>query len=185
MEVLQLDITGMPQAWISVEDAAGHVANRAVVWSLGEAPLAVLRGGMNAQTGRQSVLEIPAILALRGAARVNLFDQAPSYAKGKVLRRDRHTCAYCGVQAPERDLTIDHIVPESRGGALSWMNTVAACRACNGRKADRTPEQAGMPLLFLPYVPNRHEDFLLKGRNIRADVHQWLAARLHRESRLS
>lgn len=55
------------------------------------------------------------------------------------------------------------------------MNTVAAC-ACNARKADRTPEQARMPLLFMPYVPSRFEDFLLKGRRIRADVHEWLAA---------
>jgi len=185
MEVLQLDITGMPQAWISVEDAASHIATRAVVWSLGDEPLAALRGGMNAATGRQSILEIPAIVALRGASRVNLFDQSPCYAKSKVLRRDRHTCAYCGELASELELTIDHIVPESRGGALSWMNTVAACRACNSIKANRTPEQAGMPLLFLPYVPNRHEDFLLKGRNVRADVHQWLAARLPRGSRFN
>lgn len=184
-DVLQLDITGLPQAWISVEQAAVHVATQSVAWSLGDEPLAVLRGGMNADTGQQSVLEVPAIVALRGSSRLNLFDITPCYSKGKVLRRDRQTCAYCGTWHELRDLTVDHIQPASRGGPLSWMNTVAACRACNALKADRTPEQARMPLLFTPYVPSRFEDFLLKGRRIRADVHDWLAARLPKESRLS
>ncbi|MFG6486420.1 HNH endonuclease [Roseateles sp. BYS78W] len=184
-DVLQLDITGLPQAWISVEQAATLVATDAVVWSAGERPLAVLRGGFNAATGRQSMLEVPAIVALGGSSRLNLFDLAPVYGKAKVIKRDRCTCAYCGVVLDARMLTIDHIVPASRGGPLSWMNTVAACRACNSRKADRTPDEARMPLLFAPFVPSRFEDFILKGRHIRADVHDWLAARLPKRSRLS
>lgn len=184
-DVLQLDITGLPQAWISVEQAATLVATDAVVWSAGERPLAVLRGGFNGATGRQSVLEVPAIVALRGASRLNLFDLTPVYGKAKVIKRDRCTCAYCGTVLDARVLTIDHIVPASRGGALSWMNTVAACRACNSFKADRTPDEARMPLLFAPFVPSRFEDFILKGRHIRADVHDWLAARLPKGSRLS
>lgn len=184
-DVLQLDITGQPQAWISVEHAACLVATGAIVWSAGDRPLAVLRGGFNSATGRQSRLEVPAIVALRGASRVNLFELTPVYGKAKVLKRDRCTCAYCGQRWDARVLTVDHIVPASRGGALSWMNTVAACRACNSRKADRTPDEARMPLLFAPFVPSRFEDFLLKGRHIRADVHDWLAARLPKGSRLS
>jgi hypothetical protein len=184
-DVLQLDITGLPQAWISVEQAATLVATNAVVWSAGERPLAVLRGGFNSTTGRQSRLEVPPIVALRGSSRLNLFDITPVYGKGKVIKRDRCTCAYCGVAFDARALTIDHIVPASRGGPLSWMNTVAACRACNSRKADRTPDEARMPLLFAPFVPSRFEDFILKGRHIRADVHDWLAARLPKGSRLS
>lgn len=184
-DVLQLDITGLPQAWISLEQAACLVATDAVVWSAGERPLAVLRGGINTATGRQSVLAVPPIVALRGASRINLFDMTPAFGKGKLIKRDRHTCAYCGVVQDHRALTVDHIVPASRGGALSWMNTVAACRACNSHKADRTPDEARMPLLFAPFVPSRFEDFILKGRHIRADVHDWLAARLPRGSRLS
>lgn len=184
-DVLQLDITGLPQAWISVEQAATLVATDAVVWSAGEWPLAVLRGGFNAASGRQSTLEVPPIVALRGASRLNLFDLTPVYGKAKVIKRDRCTCAYCGLVLDARALTIDHIVPASRGGALSWMNTVAACRACNSRKADRTPDEARMPLLFAPFVPSRFEDFILKGRHIRADVHDWLAARLPKGSRLN
>jgi len=184
-EVLQLDITGQPQAWISVEDAAGHVATGSVVLTAGDEPLAVLRGGQNSRSGMQSMLEIPAIIAVRGAARINLFDQVPCFSKAKLVKRDRGTCAYCLMQSAERDMTVDHVIPESRGGALDWMNTVAACRSCNMRKANRTPEEAGMPLCFLPYVPSRYEDFLLKGRRIRADVHEWLAAKLPRGSRLA
>ncbi|HEY1129698.1 MAG TPA: HNH endonuclease [Roseateles sp.] len=184
-DVLQLDITGLPQAWISVEQAATLVATDAIVWSAGERPLAVLRGGINIASGRQSVLEVPPIVALRGSSRLNLFDIAPAYSKGKVIKRDRNTCAYCSEHLDARLLTVDHIVPASRGGRLTWMNTVAACRACNSRKADRTPDEARMPLLFAPFVPSRFEDFILKGRHIRADVHDWLAARLPKGSRLS
>jgi hypothetical protein len=184
-DVLQLDITGLPQAWISMEAAAGHVATQSVVWSAGDAPLAVLRGGFNTVTGRQSVLEVPPIVALRGASRINLFDMTPAFSKAKVIKRDRCTCAYCGGVFEPRALTVDHIQPESRGGPLSWMNTVAACRSCNALKADHTPDEARMPLLFAPFVPSRFEDFILKGRHIRADVHEWLAARLPKGSRLS
>ena len=184
-DVLQLDITALPQAWISVEQAACLVATDAVVWSAGDQPLAVMRGGVNTATGRQSVLAVPPIVALRGASKINLFDVVPTFGKGKLLKRDRHTCAYCGMVQDHRALTVDHIVPASRGGPLSWMNTVAACRACNSRKAARPPDEARMPRLFAPFVPSRFEDFILKGRHIRADVHDWLTARLPKGSRLS
>ena len=182
--VLQLDIQGTPQAWVSLEQAALHYATESVAWEEGAGPLAVLRGGINMASGRQSVIAVHPIIALRGQSRVNLFDVTPGVTKGKLLRRDRHTCAYCGDVHEERDLQVEHIVPDSRGGAYSWMNLVTACAHCNARKADRTPEQAGMPLLYLPYVPSRFEAFLLEGRRIRADVHEWLAARLPKHSRL-
>ena len=183
--VLQLDIQGTPQAWIGLEQAALHVACDAVAWVDGDGPLRTLRGGWNVAAGRQSTLDVHPIVALRGASRVNLFDIVPAFSKAKLLRRDRHTCAYCAQVFGERELQCEHIVPESRGGAWSWMNIVAACAHCNGRKADRTPEEAGMKLVYLPYVPSRFENFLLEGRNIRADVHDWLAARLPKGSRLA
>jgi len=182
--VLQLDIQGTPQAWISLEHAASHVAADAVAWVEGDGPLATLRGGFNVARGRQSVIEVHPIIAMRGASRVNLFDVAPAFSKNKLFRRDRLTCAYCAQRFAERDLQCEHIVPESRGGRWTWMNLVTACGACNGRKAARTPEEARMPLVYLPYVPSRFEDFLLEGRHIRADVHDWLSARLPRGSRL-
>ena len=183
--VLQLDIQGTPQAWISLEHAAVHVATGSVAWVDGCGPLATLRGGFNAARGRQSLIDVFPIMALRGASKVNLFDVVPAFTKAKLFRRDRMTCAYCGQRFHERDLQCEHILPESRGGRWAWMNLVTACGACNGRKADRTPEEAGMPLVYLPYVPSRFEAFLLEGRHIRADVHEWLAARLPKGSRLS
>ncbi|MFC0673289.1 HNH endonuclease [Brachybacterium hainanense] len=76
-----------------------------------------------------------------------------------VHERDHWTCAYCGhsvSKSPAREAllaTVDHIQPVSRGGESSWLNLVSACKECNNRKADRTPEEAGMPLRFEPYDP--------------------------------
>lgn len=183
--VLQLDLQGTPQRWISVQQAAAHVATDTVAWVEGDAPLRTLRGGVNVATGRLSVIEVHPIIALRGASRINLFEVVPAVTRHKLFRRDRGTCAYCGQRFPERELQCEHIVPASRGGGWTWMNLVTACGPCNGRKAARTPEEARMPLVYLPYVPSRFEQFLLEGRAIRADVHQWLAARLPRGSRLA
>ena len=68
--------------------------------------------------------------------------------KSAIKARDK-MCAYCGGHAE----TVDHIVPRSRGGALTWENAVAACLRCNHRKADRTPAEAGMTLLVTPQQP--------------------------------
>ena len=183
--VLQLDIQGTPQAWVTPEQAAVCHAMGAVAWVEGVGPLRTLRGGWNAGSGRQSLIEVFPIMALNGCARVNLFELQPAVTRHKLFKRDRGLCAYCGQRFAERQLQAEHILPESRGGLWNWMNLVTACGPCNGRKAARTPEEARMPLLYLPYVPNRFEDFLLAGRNIRADVHEWLAARLARHSRLN
>lgn len=183
--VLQLDVNGVPQDWIALETAATHYATGEVIWFDGDGPLATLRGGTNARSGRQSVIDVHPIIALRGAARINLFDLVPVLGRDKVVRRDRCMCAYCGESFHPAELTMDHVVPQAKGGGWTWMNLVAACRGCNAEKADRTPEAARMPLLFLPYVPSRFEDFLLQGREVRADVHAWLKARLPKGSRLS
>lgn len=79
------------------------------------------------------------------------------FTRAGVLRRDRHRCAYCGGRAS----TVDHVLPASRGGGWAWLNTVAACSTCNHRKADRTPEEAGMKLLVVPFVPSRAQLALL------------------------
>jgi len=70
-----------------------------------------------------------------------------------ILRRDKNQCGYCNDLA----FTIDHIIPQSRGGADTWSNLIAACSSCNARKADMTPEEAGMPLLWPPKVPRWDE----------------------------
>lgn len=72
-------------------------------------------------------------------------------SRKNVLRRDRFRCQYCGSR--ER-LTVDHVMPKSRGGRDSWENLVAACVPCNNRKGCRTPEEAGMTLVKQPYRPS-------------------------------
>jgi 5-methylcytosine-specific restriction endonuclease McrA len=78
------------------------------------------------------------------------YGRGPAWSRPGVLARDRRQCAYCGKHAS----TIDHVVPRSRGGTNSWLNTVAACGRCNQRKGDRTPAEAGMPLRVSPWAPS-------------------------------
>ena len=75
--------------------------------------------------------------------------RGPAWSRAGVLDRDRHRCGYCGRTAS----TIDHVLPRSRGGANTWLNTVAACGGCNQRKGDRTPAEARMLLRVTPYAP--------------------------------
>lgn len=78
------------------------------------------------------------------------YGSGPSWTRAGVLRRDEHRCQYCGI---ERADTVDHVIPRALGGKSTWKNTVAACRACNQRKRDRTPIQAHMKLLAEPRAP--------------------------------
>lgn len=183
MDVLQLDVSGRPQAWITARDAAVIYASDGVAWTLGD-PMQVLRGGIQRATGRQSVIAVHSIIAVRGAVPSRAWRQTPALSNHKLFARDRQVCAYCGGHFHVDDLTREHIVPTSRGGADSWMNCITACKACNGRKGNRMPEEARMTLLYLPYVPNLHEDMILRGRRILADQMEFLMASVPRSSRL-
>jgi hypothetical protein len=140
--VLQLDIQGTPQAWLSIEEAATYVATESVAWTNGDGPLATLRGGFNVRSGRMSTIEVYPIIALHGSARVNLFDRIPTYSRHKLCRRDRFMCAYCGDVRPERELSADHIVPQAQGGRWCWTNA-GICRSGSG------------PLLQVPDLVDR------------------------------
>ena len=69
----------------------------------------------------------------------------------RLYKRDGHECTYCG---SKRNLTIDHIIPKSKGGQNTWMNLVTCCSSCNRLKGDRTPDEAGMKLLIKPFEPS-------------------------------
>jgi len=183
MEVLQLDISGRPQAWMTVKEAAILYASNAIAWTLGDA-FHVMRGGMQRTTGLQSRIELHPIIAVRGAIPSRAWRQAPALANPKLFARDRHVCAYCGHRFAFDELTREHIIPVSRGGQDSWMNCITACRGCNGHKGNRLPEEARMGLLYLPYVPSLHEDMILRGRRIVADQMEFLLASVPRSSRL-
>ncbi|MEM7737923.1 MAG: HNH endonuclease [Deinococcota bacterium] len=74
-----------------------------------------------------------------------------AFNRKNVFRRDDHSCQYCGLRS--NDLTLDHVLPRSRGGKTSWENVVACCRRCNAKKRDRTPEEANMHLKHRPFAP--------------------------------
>ena len=184
MKVLKLSGQGLPQSWISLEQAVIHYAADEVRWEAG-VPVAVFRGGHNARTGQQSIIHVNSIIGTRGVPSINPFDLRPGLTNSKLFVRDRNLCAYCGDTFHESDLTREHIVPFGQQGQDSWMNVVTACRSCNHRKGNRTPEQAHMPLLYAPYVPNLWEDFILRNRRILADQMEYLMAHLPRHSRLA
>lgn len=76
-----------------------------------------------------------------------------SFNRPNLARRDEYACQYCGADLGIKHMTIDHVLPRSRGGGNSWDNCVAACGECNNRKADRTPQEAGMKLQKKPATP--------------------------------
>lgn len=82
-----------------------------------------------------------------------LAQRSVVFSRKNLFKRDRYTCQYCGKQPGPDELTIDHIHPKSRGGASSWENCALACIECNKRKANRTPEEAGMKLRKKPIKP--------------------------------
>ena len=84
----------------------------------------------------------------------DLPDMSVAFTRRNVYRRDGHRCMYCGKRPRSDHLTIDHVIPRSRGGASSWENCVTACLFCNASKADRTARQAGMRLMRTPTAPN-------------------------------
>ena len=97
-------------------------------------------------------LRVPEVVGLCRYDR--LPGTAVTFSRRNVAKRDHHTCQYCGAQPGWEAITVDHVVPRSQGGASSWTNCVAACVRCNARKADRTPDQAGMHLRKRPSRPD-------------------------------
>lgn len=107
-----------------------------------------------------SRVRLPTVIRLKRY--VNVPQRQANWSRLGVLRRDAYRCIYCGICVGERqqgrtlnqrDFTLDHLLPRSRGGRNSWSNTACACPRCNQRKADRTPHEAGMPLLWEPRRP--------------------------------
>lgn len=93
----------------------------------------------------------PAVLRLRH--RVRWARKTIRFSRQHVYLRDRYMCQYCATRKPRMELTFDHVVPRTRGGRTNWHNIVTCCFDCNQRKADRTPEEAGMTLVKQPYAP--------------------------------
>lgn len=183
--VLQLDQAGNPDRWISYENSAIYYAKDLVAWSASPVDFD-LHGGICAETGEQSVLTINTIIAIRGKVsekQFNNISRVPLENK-TLFRRDHNLCAYCGHSYSTTKLTRDHVTPVSRGGANAWTNVVTACSPCNKLKDNRTPHEAHMQLLYVPYEPNRAEYLILKNRKILADQMEFLLKRITYDSRV-
>lgn len=183
-QILALDIAGNPFRWLDIERAIYYAAGGKVAWEIGEDEL-VFRGGVRRCGERSQVVLRPVIALAKSEAMVRHMQSLPlGHDNSLLFRRDREICAYCGERFDRRLLTRDHILPRARSGRDIWTNVVTACRECNTRKACRTPDEARMPLLYVPYAPCRFEHFILTGRRILADQMGYLAARLPAHSRL-
>lgn len=115
-------------------------------------------------------IRIPRVLVLR------VFDRFPRarvrFSRHNIYLRDDNTCQYCAKRLPRSELNLDHVVPRSKGGSTSWENVVCSCIPCNLRKANRTPEQAGMALRTQPVRPRWNPAFRPPGR--RGGYRAWL-----------
>jgi 5-methylcytosine-specific restriction endonuclease McrA len=95
------------------------------------------------------VLSVPKHIRLKMTATERMW-KVPPVNRREVLRRDHSSCQYCGTN---KHLTLDHVIPRSKGGRHTWDNVVIACAKCNSRKGDKTPAEAGMSLRKLPKAP--------------------------------
>ncbi len=108
-------------------------------------------------------LQVPRVVRLLTYDR--LPKQTVRFNRRSIFARDDHQCMYCGVRFPTSQLSIDHVIPKSRGGQTCWENVVSSCVTCNVRKGGRTPQEARMHLVHHPSRPKRSPLLSLKLRN--------------------
>ncbi len=111
-------------------------------------------------------------------------DYVPPLHNHTLFQRDAYLCLYCGESFTKNHLSRDHITPLSMGGRNDWNNVVTACIRCNNHKAGKTPEQANMKLLAIPFRPTHAEHIYLQGRNILSDQMDFLRSHFPRSSPL-
>jgi hypothetical protein len=185
-QVLRTDLAGMPIEWVDYKSAARLYFLGQVAYAFGDT-LFRLRGGVNAATRTRSQLDIQSIIATQGkhhAVRKLQDDYVPPLSNRTLFQRDDHMCLYCGGRFSGRHLSRDHVRPSSKGGSDTWTNVVTACVRCNNFKAGRTPEDAGMELIAVPFTPTHAEYVFLMGRNVMADQMEFLRAHFPRSSPL-
>lgn len=96
----------------------------------------------------QKIYKRPSVIRLLTYVVLPFKKLSPS--RDNIFRRDAHACVYCD---SKKNLTIDHVMPRSRGGGNTWENLVTCCTKCNGKKGDRTPEESGMKMRRKPFKP--------------------------------
>ncbi len=122
------------------------------------------------------VVGVPAVVRLR--RHVAGIRRGVKFSRANVFSRDGYACQYCGMKKPRSELSFDHVLPRTAGGRTGWENIVTACRPCNLKKRNRTPEQAGMRLLRPPTRPTSLpiEPMSFGGREIPAEWRDYCLA---------
>jgi len=128
-------------------------ARRAIVLVLKGVAMAEEENGHIMHSARLA-LRVPSVIRLLEYRRIP--HQTRALSRKNLLLRDRNTCQFCGSVLPSSELTLDHVVPRSRGGLSTWENLVACCHPCNRQKGNRLPSEAGMKLLREPRAFNLH-----------------------------
>ena len=185
-QVLRTDAAGMPLDWINYQEAVRCYHAGSVLYSCGEA-LYQVHGGISSITGRQSIIEVNSIIATAGEPQSKWHHRAnytPPLSNTTLFSRDALHCMYCGNKFYRTELSRDHVTPLSQAGRDLWNNVVTACKRCNNFKAGRTPEQAGMQLMAVPFTPTHAEYVFLRGRKVLADQMEFLKAHFPRTSPL-
>ena len=182
--ILRLDVTGQPLRWIPWRAAVVLETRHLIAWHAGEHTFTIF-GGVNRDSGTQSRITVNSIIATKGRLRQGVAENVvPPLSNRELFLRDGHLCLYCGKPFLPHMLTRDHVLPLSQGGQDCWSNVVSACKPCNHAKGARRPEEAGLSLLAVPYVPNRAEYLVLSNRRILADQMDFLRKRFRSGTRL-
>ena len=185
-QILRTDASGMPLEWIDFRQAVKLHFLDMVAYTLGDRIITV-RGGTNAVSRAPSRIHLHSIIATFGNHQSYYrldHGYTPPLCNQTLFQRDAHLCMYCGGEFDRRELSRDHVTPVSRNGSDSWNNLVTACVRCNTHKAGRTPEEAGMQLLAIPFTPTHAEFIYLQGRHVLADQMAFLRAHFPRTSPL-
>lgn len=173
MQILRLSQAGDPVSWISITEAAVLYSKEQVSWELGDCAKIIFGGHSNLNV--QSSISISPVIAVKGKS--GYGELKKGLTNNALFIRDNSICLYCGREFERALLTRDHVFPTARGGKDTWTNVVTACKKCNNHKGCRTPEEANMELLALPFTPNDFEYMYLSGRKILADQMMYLKSR--------
>lgn len=141
-DVLQLNADGRPLEILTIEQAVCLVLDNKAIPMVEEC---------YAVKGASQTVQVPTVIQTTFYVRVPPREM--SWSKRGVILRDDFVCAYCGNKLKFKTATVDHVIPKAQGGKDIWTNTVCACFRCNQKKGNKTPKQAGMPLLFQPKKP--------------------------------
>ena len=179
--ILKLNRSGLPMGWMSREETVCAYVKKQILWSCGEQTIPIV-GGIGRE-GKRTVVNLPSIISVSGDLKIRR-SRIPLENR-YLFRRDRNMCLYCGKSFCTSDLSCDHVTPRAQGGKNTWMNVVTACCRCNHRKGNRTPEQAGMKLLAIPFEPNQFEFLYLANKRILADQMDFLKSGFSAKCRLS